>query len=441
MLMKIITNCLVGRVLLVCIGLCLGAATLSAGEPEKLAEKIFSYLQQGRGDSIAVYMQEEIRSQVPPEALGQVFTQLESQFGAYQSKGEWKVQTMQGMTVVTSDIQFEKGALVFVLSTNDKGEINGLRFVPSSSTPASADELREGERALVVRTGEYELPGILKLPAGEGPFPVVVFVHGSGPSDRDGTLGPNKVFLDMAEGLARQGIASIRYDKRTYVYGLDWEKENEGTFDEETTDDAVSAVRLAATYPELSSVYVVGLSQGAILAPRIAQKAGDVAGIVMMAGSPRPLPQLIAEQLEHLFSHQQPGLTREMVEQAKAQADNLDRYGTDGYDPSLGFPFGAGSEAYWAFITRYDALETLRSLTVPVLILQGERDYQVTMKDFDLWRQGVADRPGVKLKSYPGLNHIFFEGEGICLPAEYEQQKPVASYVIDDIAAFIHQAI
>ncbi|MCD8167349.1 MAG: alpha/beta fold hydrolase [Bacteroides sp.] len=348
---------------------------------------------------------------------------------------------MQGMTVVTSDIQFEKGALVFVLSTNDKGEINGLRFVPSTSTPASADELREGERALVVRTGEYELPGILKLPAGEGPFPVVVFVHGSGPSDRDGTLGPNKVFLDMAEGLARQGIASIRYDKRTYVYGLDWEKENEGTFDEETTDDAVSAVRLAATYPELSSVYVVGLSQGAILAPRIAQKAGDVAGIVMMAGSPRPLPQLIAEQLEYLFSHGQPGLTREMVEQAKAQADNLDRYGTAGYDPSLGFPFGAGSEAYWVFITRYDALETLRSLTVPVLILQGERDYQVTMKDFDLWRQGVADRPGVKLKSYPGLNYIFFEGEGVCLPAEYEQQKPVASYVIDDIAAFIHQAI
>ncbi|MCD8079775.1 MAG: alpha/beta fold hydrolase [Bacteroides sp.] len=293
----------------------------------------------------------------------------------------------------------------------------------------------------MVRWEEYELPGILKLPAGAGPFPVAVLVHGSGPSDRDATFGPNKIFRNMADRLAEKGIATIRYDKRTLVYGAGWEKEGTGTFDDETVNDAIAAVWQATTLPELSSVYVIGLSLGANLAPRIAQRAGDVAGIVMMAGSPRPLNQLLAEQFEYLLSHGQPGLNREVVDQVKKVCDNLDLYGTEEYDDSLGFPLNIGSEAYWQFAMKYDAMETLRSLSIPALILQGERDYQVTMKDYACWQQGLTDRPNVSMKSYPALNHLFFEGEGICLPSEYEQGKPVASYVIEDIAAFIHKGI
>ncbi len=419
---------------------CLSTGTLFAGHPEELAEKIFGYIRQSMGDSISVYLQEDIRAQVPSEAWGQVYGQLEAQFGAYRSKGGWKVDTMQGNTVVTSEVQFEKGALIFLLSVNEEGQINGIRFLPASSPPVAAG-VRENEREIVVRWEEYELPGILKLPAGAGPFPVAVLVHGSGPSDRDGTLGPHKIFRDMADRLAEQGIATIRYDKRTFVYGADWEKEGTGTFDDETVNDAVAAVWQATTQPELSSVYVIGLSQGAILAPRIAQRAGDVAGIVMMAGSPRPLNQLIADQFEYLLAQEQPGVDREFVDRVKKSCDNLDLYGTAEYDASLGFPLDAGSEAYWQFAMRYDALETLRSLSVPALLLQGERDYQVTMKDYALWQQGLTDRTNVSMKSYPALNHLFFEGEGVCLPSEYEQEKPMASYVIEDIASFIHTGI
>ncbi len=414
----------------------IGLSTLSlfAGQPEEFAEKIFNYMRQGRGDSISLYVQEDLRPQMPPAMFGQVFSQLEMQMGTYQSKSDWRVENVQGMTVVTADIIFKKTGLLFLLSTNEKGEINGIHFMPLPAVSVK----EENEHDIVIRSGDYELPGILKLPDGEGPFPVAVLVHGSGPHDRNETIGPNQVFLDMANLLAQQGIATIRYDKRTFVYGAQWEKEGKGTFDEETTDDAVAAVWLATTLPELSSVYVIGHSQGAIMAPRIAQKAGDVRGIVMMAGTPRPLHHLIAEQFEYLHSHQQPGLTQELVDLTKAQAANLDLYGTEGYDPSLGVPMGIGSEAYWKFVLKYNALETLRSLSVPALILQGERDYQVTMKDYALWQQGVADRPNVKLKSYPGLNHIFSEGEGLCLPAEYEKKMSIAPYVIEDIASFIH---
>ncbi|MCD8079774.1 MAG: DUF3887 domain-containing protein [Bacteroides sp.] len=100
---------------------CLSTGTLFAGQPEELAEKIFGYIRQSMGDSISVYLQEDIRAQVPSGAWEQLYGQLETQLGAYQSKSDWKVDAMQGNTVVTSELRFEKGVLVFLLSVNEEG--------------------------------------------------------------------------------------------------------------------------------------------------------------------------------------------------------------------------------------------------------------------------------------------------------------------------------
>ena len=97
------------------------------------------------------------------------------------------------------------------------------------------------------------------------------------------------------------------------------------------------------------------------------------------------------------------------------------------------------SQAYWMLANQYKPLEVVRKLTLPILVLQGERDYQVTMQDFELWKSALAKHPNAIFKSYPRLNHLFQEGEGKSTPLEYSRPSSIPSYVTDDIAAFINR--
>lgn len=112
------------------------------------------------------------------------------------------------------------------------------------------DSVHLEESPIEVTTGNYKLPGTLTRPKGKTHLPIVILVHGSGPQDRDGSIGPNKIYRDIAWGLAAKGIAVLRYDKRTYVYGKASVPEGkEITPDEEVVEDAVSACQLAASMP------------------------------------------------------------------------------------------------------------------------------------------------------------------------------------------------
>ncbi|KAA6351544.1 Esterase EstD [termite gut metagenome] len=83
-------------------------------------------------------------------------------------------------------------------------------------------------------------------------------------------------------------------------------------------------------------------------------------------------------------------------------------------------------------------MEVAKKLSLPILIFQGERDYQVTMADFELWRTALSAKPNVSFKSYPLLNHLYQEGNGRSIPSEYNNANPVPQYVMDDIVAFIN---
>lgn len=86
---------------------------------------------------------------------------------------------------------------------------------------------------------------------------------------------------------------------------------------------------------------------------------------------------------------------------------------------------------------RYSDTATAQNLNIPMLILQGERDYQVTMDDYRTWREAVGSRQGVVMKSYPSLNHLFMAGKGGSMPEEYQTPGHVAEEVMDDIANFV----
>ena len=277
-------------------------------------------------------------------------------------------------------------------------------------------------------------------------IPCVVMVHGSGPNDRDETVGPNKLFRDLADSLAAYGIASLRYEKRTRVYGaaslpagrvLD--------YDVEVVDDACSALALAAAHEEIdpSQIYLLGHSLGALLAPRIAERYPSVAGAMMLAPPARKLPELMLGQglyLKQLYGKMVglPPMMMQQLENLVEQSRNALRWGTPQYDETIGLPKGL-TPSYIEADRAYQPVVTACRIATPLLLIQGERDYQVTLVDYAQWCTGLMMRKNVTFRCYPKLNHLMREGEGMGTPMEYATASPLPSYVVQDIIAFVRK--
>lgn len=283
-----------------------------------------------------------------------------------------------------------------------------------------------------------ELPGVLTLPAGAGPFPAVVMVHGSGPGDRDQTLGPNKPFRDLAHGLAAHGVASLRYDKRTRIQPEHF-ADRSFTVQEEVVSDAVAALAELASHPDVDGerVHVLGLSLGAMLAPRIARDS-DVAGMILVSAPARPLHELVVEQVEYLVSLQTDEATRRLAE---AQLEGIrglsDQIAAlEPGDDSTGHILGA-PPSYWLDLRGYDPVAAAARLRTPLLLLHGGRDYQVTDADFQRWQDAFTDVPRAQLVYIETLNHVMMPGEGRATPQEYMQPGVVHPGVPELIAEWI----
>lgn len=427
--------------------LCCPMVTRAQVDNQKRAEQIYQYLIAGQGDSIYAALNDEAQSQLSPALFNDFHRQLEAQYGALQSTSSWRQQETQGIMFYYRDMTFGTTALRLLLAFDADGRMNTIRLIPApvqaDSPTVALDSTKAVERDIIVETDTFRLPGTLTLPRVEKgrKVPCVILVHGSGPNDRDETIGPNKPFRDLAWLLAQRGIAVIRYDKRTKVYGNNSvPKGRKLDMDTETCDDALSAVRLAATLPEIAhdSIFVLGHSQGGMMAPRIAQKSKDVAGIIILAGLARRFEDAIMQQSEYIAS-----LTGTVSPQVRAQLDELQRQvanvkqlGTTAFNDSIPLPLGLPKE-FWEFLRTYNAAKTASALSCPILVLQGGRDYQVTMDDHRLWTMTLAIKPHAQLKVYPKLNHILQEGDGKSTPTEYNEARPVPAYVAEDIAGFI----
>lgn len=312
----------------------------------------------------------------------------------------------------------------------------------SQDPPDSYQTAKGGETEILIHPGEWQLPGTLTLPDGEGPFPLVVFVHGSGPSDRDETMGKQKLFRDLASDLAQYGIASIRYDKRTYIYANKMQSKTNLTVKEETIDDALQAVCFAQTTDRVdpNRVYIAGHSMGGYLIPRIdqADTGNQVAGYISLAGSVRSIMELTIIQIDYILS-----LDTSMSEAEKdaykapyLKADQAIKALTEKDRGSSTAIMGA-YPTYWLDLADYRPDAEVSSISEPLLFLQGEHDYQVTMTDFDMWKTALGDNPQASFVSYPNLSHSFVETPAMGTPDDYNTAARVDKKVAQDIRDFI----
>lgn len=389
-----------------------------------------------------------MKSAMPEAKLREVWTNLLAQLGPFERIIGTRLERVPPYFAVHVTTLFERATVDIRVVYNQDNEVSGLWFVPAdqaqTSTPyqppayVRPDSFTECE--VTVGTGEWQLPGTLTVPKGDGPFPAVVLVHGSGPQDRDETILVNKPFRDLAWGLASNGVAVLRYDKRTKVYPQKMAVMQGMTVKEEVIDDAVTAVELIRKQDRIDfqRVFVLGHSLGGTLASRIAKADPGISGVIVMAGSTRPMEDVILEQVTYIAS-----LGGELSADEKAKLEELKKqiamlkspeFNKD--TPASQLPLGVPA-SYWLDLRGYNPAQAAQGISKSILVLQGGRDYQVTEKDFDIWKQHLSGHENATLKLYPNLNHLFMAGEGKATPAEYEKPGHVAGDVVNDIAGWV----
>lgn len=423
-------------------------SNLSFSQDEILIAKDFvGLLSKGEYKEGIKFFDDVLKPLLPPEKIQEVWEILLKQGGEFKRKIDVRTEKTSLYNIVYVTCEFSLMDIDIKLVFKDE-KIVGLFFQPAPPRkgyipPSYIDLSSFQEKDVKIGKGEWKLPAKLVIPQGEGPFPVIILIHGSGPNDMDGSIGPNKPFRDIAWGISKYKIASLRYDKGTKVYPEKFAQFKEGfTVMEEVIEDVLSAIEFlkGERVIDKNKIFILGHSLGGMLAGRIANLSPDISGIIIMAGPIRSLEDLIWDQVNYIYS-----LDGEISEEERTQLTLLKIECEKIKDKDLENKYSHGelilgiSVKYWVDLKNYNPVETVKKLNIPVLILQGERDYQVTLEDFNGWKGALSPLNNFEFKLYPKLNHLFMEGEGKSTPEEYKKEGHIPEYVIKDIADWINK--
>lgn len=403
------------------------------------ALELLDMLNKGEYSSVFNVFDNTMKSALPENKLKETWESTCSQLGGFKKIVGTRTAKQQGYNQVFITCEFGLGNfdVLFVFGQDEKMSGFFIRPTPKDAKieeykPISNEILHETE--IFIGSGKYKLPGTLTMPRGTSgkKLPVIILVHGSGPNDRDETIFNNKPFRDLAHGLAAHGIATIRYDKRTFAHPDYMPEEGGITVQFEVIDDVLEAIKLAKQTDGIDSsrIFILGHSLGANLLPKIGEQTDDVAGYIAMAGNVTPIYELIPVQYEYIFT-----LDGKLSEEEQKTLNEV-KARMESY---LGNESTDAEAEYFRSFKDYNPVNTALALAEPFLFLQGERDYQVPVSEFEKWKTGLSGRKNTDFILYPKLNHLFMEGtgEGKSTPDEYELEQHIPEAVIKDIADWV----
>jgi uncharacterized protein len=418
--------------------------------PQTVALTILDLAQAGRFADIRERFAPSLQPMVSADVLKAAWDAEVAQLGPIRTVGSASETANEQVTVVTVPVGFDRGTLTLQVSLTATGELTGLQLQPADGSeppvpwepPSYADPDHFDEQDVTLGDGPLAVPGTLTLPKIAGPVPALVLLGGSGPVDRDTTIGKSKPLKDLAWGLASRGIAVLRFDKVTYAHPEQVKANRDFTVADEYLPHALAAIRLLRTHPAVTPerVFLAGHSLGGTIAPRIAVAAEPpIAGLIILAGGTEPIQWAAVRQVRYLASLDPAtaAAAQPTIDAMTAQAERVDSpdLSTGTSDDQL--PFGVPAP-YWLDLRGYDPVATAAALDQPILICQGERDYQATIAD-DLarWQTRLRAHPNVTVRTYPADNHFFLPGSGPSTPAELAAPQHVDPQLVSDINDWI----
>jgi len=406
----------------------------------EIARKALDAAIAGDYDTFAALSTDNVKQAITKESLSAIGRSLQFQFGAY--AGVTGVETVpnDNYRIFTFSLDFERAVVKMTVALDAESLVAGLRIVGTEekkhwTAPPYVDESSFRESEVKFGPEDAPLPGTLSLPVGDGKVAAVVLLHGSGPNDRDESIGPNKIFKDIAWGLASRGIAVLRFEKRTKQYAQLFNVAK-ATLDSEVIDDAIAAVDFLKTQPRIDPerVFVLGHSLGGMAAPYVAKQAKSVAGLIVIAGPGQPTLDILTYQMEYLAR-----LGGTWNDKVKAEVERIKKIAVESREGKpmedekiLGQP-----ASYWIDLDRRNAPKAAADVARPILVIHGGRDYQVTDESFAEWQKALGEKSFARLIAFAELNHLMIEGEGQSTPTEYEIEGHVDRRVIDAIARFV----
>jgi dienelactone hydrolase len=417
--------------------------------PEQ-ATRLVQDLAAGRFAAAEERFDSKMARELPEEKLSSVWKDLTTQSGQFQKviANDLTIES-DGYQVVTLLCAFDRNQEVNALiSFDESGHIVGLYFGPKPTEeppqwtpPMYIDAKRFHEISVTVSVGLWHLPGTLALPNSSGPFPVVVLVPGSPPLDQDATFGPNKLFKDLAWGLANSGVAVLRYTKRTHLTGAGLGAGQVSSFSlrEELLNDADAALKTLDARSEIDHrhIYLLGHSLGGFAVPKLAAVSPQVAGIVVMGTPAGELLTALIMRAEAASEGRQPdqqtstmiGVLKKLRSGDFASGETVELFGQ------------TTVVSYWDSFRNFQPGTTVAGLRIPALILVGGHDAEVTHDDFDQWKRALAKRADDTAKLYPDVFHLFMPSastkKGQDSPDDWTRPAHVTLEIVQDIASWI----
>ena len=405
-------------------------------ELNNLSEKLA--LQMAEDDFEDTYGQCSLimKTQITKKGLKEAWDTTVKDIGSYvevYKVSQKSVETFQQVTVI---LKFEKSGLNILYTYNSSNKLEGLWFnyYPIEEEAVTTEDYEEVK--ITIGEGDYPITAILTLPKGVENPPVAILVPGSGNHDMNETVLVNKPFQDIAWGLSKQGIASIRYNERMFSYPE--LLNNTFTIEADSLTDAKDVIKYAASCEQIDPkrIYVIGHSLGAMMAPKIATDNKEVIGIILLAGSPRRLEDIIYDQALAEVDKTDT-LTKEekesQLEEVKTSVEKVKTIAKDNTETYLGYP-----ASYWYSLNQIDIADFASKLKIPIYIAQGTKDVQIYAdKDYVAWQELLKGKENVSFHLYDNLNHLFMTSTTGDV-TEYSTLGNVNQNVIDDMADWIN---
>ena len=438
----------VALVLLLALGLgvaCRAQADFSADQALEIAAQVVSELAQGDYGAVRARFDQAMAAQVNDDLLDQAWQMQAAELGAFSAIEQSEIAPAQGGYSAKLLLAHERGKQVLTLTFDESGKINGMYLNPQQEASAYQPDgdLPQGvtEKLVVLFPGEErELGGSLLLPEQPAPGkPAVLLVQGSGASDRDETIGPNKPFRDIAYALAQRGVASLRFDKLTYAHPELFL--GDYTVELEYLQPFTEALRVLDAEAPGHQVYLIGHSQGGMLMPWLMNKCPQLAGGIALAGSPRQLWEIQRDQnlaVIDTLPQEQRSASLAMVE---AEVEKALALSSMSQEEAAGITVFGLPGAYARYLAGLDAIALAKENQKPLLILQGEADVQVTLADLEAWKAGLGEDGRYTYITYPHLSHLFMPSRGGLTiqeaMAEYANPMHVDENVLADMGDWI----